>query len=150
MEIKVDIQEHYKELKVLIQHHTMTHEVDDILSKLNQKEEKNIIGKKDDDFYPLTIEDIVYFYSSNKKIFCDTLSDTYQVAYTLQELESLLSTQGFIRISKFALVQKKMIQKIEVTITGALIMHFKNKKQEVISRRKIPMVKSALNIGGQK
>lgn len=60
--------------------------------------------------YPLKYEDAIYFYSYDDSTFCQFLDKTVEVDKRLYEIEEELSRYGFIRISKWNVVNFNMIR----------------------------------------
>ena len=74
----------------------------DIVGTFSNSKKKLLIyyeGKK----YILSTEDILYFYSENKKNYCKTLNGIYQVREKLYELEHTLNN-NFVRISNSCII----------------------------------------------
>lgn len=146
MKLDIDIQAKYETLKVIIQNNQLDEHVTDLIKKLEEQKGHLINGKKQDSYYPLSHKDIVCFYSMGSKIYADTLTDTYEVKEKLYQLEDKLQSEGFIRLSKYAIGNTKMILKIDVEFNGSLVIQFKNQKTEGISRRNLSKVKKALGL----
>lgn len=149
LKINIDINKEYKELTIAVMHHTMTEEVSQVIARLNTEPHK-ISGKQGDHLYLLHAKDIHCIYTQHQRIYADTMEGSFEIAEKLYQLEEILTSQGFIRISKYALANKEMIDHLSVPFNGHLVMHFKNGKSETVSRRNITKVKAELGIGGKK
>jgi len=143
VKVDIDIKKEYETLTVAIKNNEMNQEVTSIVEKLQSDNGRQIIGKNHDALYILHPKDIVVFYSAGQKIKCDTLNDSFEVKEKLYEVESI---DHFIRLSKYAIANVKMIEKINVEFNGSLVVYFKNGKTEGISRRQVSSVKRYLGL----
>ena len=150
MKVEIDINAAHETLIISIKNNEMTDEVTDIIKKLESDSTAKIIGKHNDSIYLLDPKEIVCFYSEGNKVKTDTLERQYEVKEKLYALEEKLQRHGFVRLSKYAIANVHMIKRIEVEFNGSLLVHFKNGKNEGISRRNVSKVKNYLGIGGQK
>jgi DNA-binding LytR/AlgR family response regulator len=149
VKIDIDINENYDELTLTIKAPEMTSEISELMCKLQNTNNKSIIGKIGTKMYILSPQDILLFYSQGQKIFADTIDGTYEVKQRLYEIEALLTVTFFVRISKFAIANLNKIKDIEMFFDGSLIVNFINVKQETISRRYVSKVKKYLGLGGK-
>lgn len=143
MKVDIDINKQYETLTVEIKNNEMNQEVTSIINKLQNDQQTQVVGKKEEALFILNPQDIVVFYSAGQKIKCDTLTDSFEVKEKLYEAESL---DNFIRLSKYAIANIKMIEKINVEFNGSLVVYFKNGKTEGISRRQVSSVKKYLGL----
>ena len=146
MKIDIDINNMYDTLIVSIKNNKMTDDVTNIIKRLEANDKQTIIGKKENNMYILEPDEVVCFYTEGQKVKASTMTDSYEVKEKLYQLESSLESFGFIKLSKYAVANIKMIKKIEVEFNGSLIVHFKNSKTESISRRQVSKVKIALGL----
>lgn len=149
MKIDIDINENYNELSLTIKAPEMTLEISELMRKLQNTDNKTIIGKIGTKMHILSPQDIVIFYSQGQKIFADTIDGTYEIKQRLYEIEENLTVTFFVRISKFAIANINKIKDIEMFFDGSLVVNFINGKQETISRRYVTKVKKYLGLGGK-
>lgn len=91
-------------------------------------------------------EDVYLFYAGQGKVMAVLHEKEYQMKDKLYRLEESLAHDGFVRISKSAIVNLNHIANIEATFDGSLVVTMKNKTQEIISRRCVKKVKDALGL----
>lgn len=147
MKLEFDIQEKYQQLKIIIQNHTLNDEVQTVMDQLkNQKKVESLFGYEEDKIYVLKASDIYLFYSEQSKVVASLESVTYKMKDKLYQLEERLMNDGFVRISKSAIVNLNHIANIEATFDGGLVVVLNNNQKEVISRRYVKKVKEAIGI----
>ena len=118
-------------------------EVLDKLIKNIQDLSKNtdtIVAEIDNNIYILDTDDIVKFYSENQYTYCVYHNKIYKVKKKLYELEELLRKENFIRISKSCIINIRQVECFDMKNIGSIIVKFKNKDVEYVSKRKISEV----------
>ncbi|MBN2797496.1 MAG: LytTR family transcriptional regulator [Clostridia bacterium] len=150
MKFELDINPSYIEVKVVIQAPKMNTEVSSIIDKIESLNSVIISGKQETQIYVLDAMEIDCFYTLGRKVYASTSEQTFEVKQKLYELEEIVPKDRFIRISKSAIVNILKIHKINMSFNGSLVVQFKNKKEEIISRRYVNAVKKFINLGGEK
>lgn len=148
MKIDIDINESYKETRVIVRSREMNDEVTEILDKLKDRP-KTITGRRNQEIYIIGIEDILIIYAQNNKVYVSTLEGVFEIKHKLYEIEEQLTGSTFVRISKSSIVNSKGIKNIEIEFNGSLVVRCLNDQTEIISRRYIKSVKEFLGIGGK-
>ncbi len=118
-------------------------EILDKLIKNIQDLSKNtdtIVAEIDNNIYILDTGDIVKFYSENQYTYCVYHDQIYKVKKKLYELEELLRKENFIRISKSCIINIRQVECFDMKNIGSIIVKFKNKDVEYVSKRKISEV----------
>ena len=95
-------------------------------------------------FVPWT--DIVRIYAQDKRIYCATEEQIYQVHQRLYELEEQLDMTQFIRISNSEMVNMNKILHLDTSLTGTIRMQLQGGVQTYVSRRYVAKIKKALGI----
>lgn len=150
MKLEIDIQEVYDELKVIIQHKELNDEVQEVITQIKaRKDAGTLVGYGNEKMQVMKPEDIHRFYGQDGKVFAVVNRKEYIVRKKLYELEEILKNKGFVRISKGSIVNLSYVNSIETTFDGALSIVLDNGNKDMISRRYVKKVKTALGIGGQ-
>jgi len=120
----------------------------DLLKGQTKTNPKMILGKIDDSYVPLDIDNIVYFNAYGNDTFANTLSgQSYKVKYKLYKLEEEILPKQFIRINKSEIVQIKHIIRIIPMFKGKLILKIEGYKQPIdISRNYVDNFKERIGI----
>ncbi len=149
MDLEIKIDENLKEPKITISSPTLTDEIQKITEIL-----KNTIALdnklkvfKDSNMYIIPLNEIETIYASNNKIYVRTKNnDTYISKQKLYELEEILKHTSFVRISNSEIVNFNEVEKLNLKITGTILLIFKSKQETYVSRRYIKLVKEYLKI----
>ena len=104
-----------------------------------------ITGIKDNENYLININEVERIFLENNKTYVSIKNDHYQIKYRLYQLEEKLGN-NFIKINQSCLANKQYISKFEISWGGALLIVFKNKEKDYVSRRQVKYVKERLGI----
>lgn len=115
-----------------------------IISALSAIEHR-LTGVKDGRTYILEPDEVLYFESVDKRTFCYTRRDIYEVFARLYELEERMGT-NFIRVSKSAVVNIRSIASILPDFGGRLELTLKNEERLLVSRQYAQLLKSRIGL----
>ena len=149
MDLEIKIDENLKEPKITISSPTLTDEIQKITEILKNTIDLNNKLKvfKDSNMYIISLNEIETIYASNNKIYVRTKNnDTYISKQKLYELEEILKHTSFVRISNSEIVNFNEVEKLNLKITGTILLIFKSKQETYVSRRYIKLVKEYLKI----
>lgn len=107
---------------------------------------KHLLGRKDEKHYKISVDDIFYIESIDRKIFIYTENDTYEISEKLYVLEEQLYTLSFIRVSKSLLLNSNKIYSFYPKLSGNLEALLTNKEKVIISRRYVSNLKIRLGM----
>ena len=108
-------------------------EVKDILSYLNKHNDR-LIGKDKGREIIISLSDVYYFESVDKKTFCYLQDKVYHVDLNLQELEEIYQQLGFIRINKSTVLNIYKIKYLKAGLNMRVIACLSNKEEVQINR----------------
>ncbi|MGI6315447.1 MAG: LytTR family DNA-binding domain-containing protein [Christensenellales bacterium] len=100
-------------------------------------ENERIIVLRPDEIYMVRVE--------NEETVIYTKDKRYISRKRLYELEAILG-KGFMRISKSALMNLRMLDYVEPTFGGLMLIVLKNKCRDYISRKYLPSLKKYLGL----
>lgn len=100
-----------------------------------------------DSIVMLPLKEICYFDAVDNRVFAYTSSKCYETRKKLFEIEEELSVSSFIRISKNAIVNIKMIGHLSPEFNGRFVARLKNGEDIIVSRGYVPDLKKKLGIG---
>ena len=147
--MKVTIERDQKENVVFAEIHCR--EVTEDVSRL-ERHIRNfdtfIAAKEDGSNVNVSIEDIYYIESVDKKTFIYTEKNVSTTDKRLYELEELLDNNDFFRCSKSMIVHLNKVVSLKPEITRNIRATLKNGEIVVISRRYAADLKKLLGIGG--
>ncbi|MBQ6267625.1 MAG: LytTR family transcriptional regulator DNA-binding domain-containing protein [Clostridia bacterium] len=100
----------------------------------------------DRDGCPTVIDenDVLFISADGKNVQIVTVHGTYHAKQSLQSVEERLN-HGFLRISRFEIINLKRVRRYDFTIGGTLRIEFENGMETWASRRYIPIIKEKLS-----
>ena len=149
MDLEIKIDETLKEPKITISAPTLTDEIKKITEILKSSAFINnkLNVSKDSNMYILELKDIETIYASNNKVYVRTTNnEVYTTKEKLYQLEENLKFTSFVRISNSEIVNFDKVEKLNLKITGTILLTFKSKNETYVSRRFIKTVKEYLKI----
>lgn len=149
MKIKILLEEEYEEICVEIKSNKIDSQVKyiyNLLTQHNHKVEK-LIGSIEDTKYFLNLDSIVSIYSQDKKNYAKTKEHKdYLIKEKLYELEELLFSKAFLRISNSEIINTNEIEKLDYSFKGCLKLITKTGHSSYVSRRYLKSFKAYFNL----
>lgn len=105
----------------------------------------SLIGYKDKEAISLNLGDIYAFIVDDNKVYALLDNDRYLLKSRLYVLEQALP-QNFIKINQSSIANISKIRSFDASITGTLMIKFKNGYIDYVSRRNIKNIKERLGI----
>lgn len=123
--------------------------IDEDLSKLIETIRlfaNTIPGKKDGANFFIGLSDILYFETTDNRMFFYTDNEIYETTLRLYEIEERFKETSFIRVSKSFIVNLSKVGNIRSETNGRLIAELVNGEKIVISRQYVPLIKKKLGL----
>jgi len=89
-------------------------------------------------------KEIVFVSADGKNVQFVAVHGKYRAKQTLQSVENILSDY-FLRVSRYEIINLKMVRKYDFTLGGTLRIEFENGMETWASRRYIPLIKERLS-----
>lgn len=89
-------------------------------------------------------KDIVFISADGKNIRIITVDGIFRAKQSLQNVEEILN-KNFLRVSRFEIINLRMVRKYDFTLAGTLRIEFINGMETWASRRCIPIIKNKLS-----
>ena len=149
MDLEIKIDENLKESKITISSPILSDEINKITEILKSlvliNNKLNVF--KNSNVYILELKDIETIYALKNKVYVRTTNnELYTAKEKLYQLEDYLKFTSFVRISNSEIVNFDKVQKLNLKITGTILLTFKSKNETYVSRRFIKSVKEYLKI----
>ena len=141
MKIAFEINEKYKKPEIHICSDRDDHESRKIYMTVMEVFEKNITAYDDNEPVMIRHGDIVRIFTQNKNVYLLT-----EKRERLYELEEILDSDSFVRISNSEIVNVKKIIRLDTSITGTIRMYMKGDTQTFVSRRYVSRIKKTLKL----
>lgn len=146
MKLEINIDPQVKETLVKVYAKSMNKDIELIQSLLEPYSLKRIMGFKDEEISLLESSEIIRFFTSDKKVFAQTIDDNYFVRLRMYDLEERFRSSTFIRISQGELINLDYVKKLDLSYKGTIAVEFKTGDVSYVSRRSLKDFKKALGI----
>lgn len=146
MKVSLTIDRAAIETTITIECKEMDPSIQEILDFLNGHELDFIVGKEGDMQHILKPMDVHYFHSTPEGVAAVTSNGSYLVKEKLYELESVLPSNRFIRLSKSVIANLYELSRFEASFNGTLAVYFKSGTKEYVSRTYVNGIKQALKM----
>ena len=103
-------------------------------------------AKSDEKIYYINVLEIIYIESLGHDILIHTKQGVYTTKERLKQLEKLLDTDIFLRISLSVIINVKYIKRIEASIFQKFILHMINGDKVDVTRSYYYIFREKLNI----
>lgn len=148
MKVNINIISSELEEEVNFNVHNVEKKVTQAIELLTSSNEviKHLLGRKEDKYYKVNVDEIFYIEAIDRKLFIYTKTETYEISEKLYTLEEQLSNVNFIRISKSMLLNINKIHSFYAKLSGNLEALLTNKEKVTISRRYVANLKNKLGM----
>ncbi|MEH7121872.1 LytTR family DNA-binding domain-containing protein [Bacillus sp. JJ1532] len=150
MKLSLNIDKSFKETKITIESPELDDNIQGLIDFIHGREQQFLIAKKGEMQHILKPVDIHYFHTENEHVVAVTETDSFILKEKLYELEALLPSKKFIRLSKSVIANLHELSRFEASFNGTLCVYFKSGKKEYVSRTYVPLIKDALKLNRRK
>lgn len=150
MKVTLDIDSDYEETKVTIHCNEVDDSIKEILDFLKGKKTEFLVGRDGEMQHILKPDEIHYFHTEKEGVIAVTAEGSYSLKEKLYELEEILSSAKFIRLSKSVIANLHELNRFEASFNGTLVVHFKSGVKEYVSRTYVSGIKEALKMNRRK
>ena len=133
MKIKIEIDEKCPDTEVTVHTKKLTPEVEKLVAILRAVNKQIGVRRQDETIF-LNTENILYIETVDRKTFVYTEAETFESDLKLYEIEQELTEHDFLRISKQAVVNIRMIKSLKAEINRKIRVTLKNNEQIIVSR----------------
>lgn len=128
---------------VEIRYHWITDEIQEIVSFVKSRQGQ-LSATRDGQRFEVPVMDLFYAESVDERVFLYTAADSYEIRIKLYELDNLLKSKSFLRISKSMIVNLMKISSVRPALNGRFSAVLKNGEEIIISRKYVPELKRIL------
>ncbi|OCA98316.1 LytTR family DNA-binding domain-containing protein [Clostridium beijerinckii] len=152
MKVSINIISSELEEEVIFNVHNVQEKITEAIELLTSSNEviKHLLGRKEEKYYKVNVDEIFYIESIDRKVFIYTKTQTYEISEKLYVLEEQLSSMNFIRISKSLLLNIDKIHSFYPKLSGNLEALLTNNEKVMISRRYVANLKNKLGMRDSK
>jgi len=151
MILKLIEDESIERTKVTIECKEKDEQVNTLVELIEHLDEikNNLIASCDGKLYSLNVNEILYIESVDRKTFCYTMDNVYELSLKLYEIEEKYGLLDYMRISKACIVNLKRIKSLKPDFGGKILATMDNDEMIYISRQYAPLLKQKIGIGGR-
>ncbi|MFD1205500.1 MULTISPECIES: LytTR family DNA-binding domain-containing protein [Sporosarcina] len=150
MKVTLDIDELYEEPKVTIHCNEVDDSIKEIVDFLKGKRTEFLVGRDGEMQHILKPDEIHYFHTEKEGVVAVTSQGSFSLKEKLYELEEILPSTKFIRLSKSVIANLHELSRFEASFNGTLCVHFKSGAKEYVSRTYVSAIKDALKMNRRK
>ena len=131
------------EPNIIVQAPSRTAEIEDLMELIGNLSPSPISGYSDGVLTKLRKDSIIRVYSKDKRVYADTADGAFLIKSPLYQLEESLP-RYFVRISNSEIVNSNRILKMDIRLTGTILIHLEGDIVSHVSRRYVSKVKEVL------
>ncbi|NEU32231.1 LytTR family transcriptional regulator [bacterium LRH843] len=150
MKVSLDIDSDYEETKITIYCNELDDSIKDILDFLKGMEIEFLVGKSGNMQHILKPTEIHYFHTEGDAVLAVTSAGTFKLKEKLYELEQVLPTNRFVRLSKSVIANLYEMSHFEASFNGTLCVYFKSGAKEYVTRHYVSSIKETLKMNRRK
>ena len=130
--------------EILIYAHEKTPLISEV-EELVKSHSVDLIGYAQDETVKLNLNDIYCFITEDNKVYALTENEKFKIKSRLYQLEEKLDN-NFVKINQSCIANIRMIDRFDTSISGSLLVKFKNGSTDYVSRRQLKTVKERLGL----
>lgn len=115
------------------------------VERLVSEEEFRLIGYIDREAVRLDFKEICRFVVEDNRVFAETAEEKYRLKFRLREIEEKM-TADFVKINQSCLANINMVKRFDASVSGSLLVKFKNGSTDYVSRRQLKTVKERFGL----
>ena len=104
-----------------------------------------LIGYKENQTVKISSDSVYCFTVEDNKVYALTDSEKLQIKLRLYQLEEILS-DTFVKINQSCIANIRKIERFDTSISGTLVINFKNGYKDYVSRRQMKAVKERFGL----
>jgi DNA-binding LytR/AlgR family response regulator len=144
--LEIQIDETATQPRLVIYTAQITDEVTQLANQLHQSGEQRLFGYREEETVLLEPGDVYSFFTQGQAVQARTKLGVVRVKHRLYELEEMLSSSDFVRVSHSEIVNFKNVKSFEVSISGTINLKFSNGEYAYVSRRNVKTIKDYLGL----
>lgn len=150
IKINTNISSEFEETSITINAPELSNEVQNLITSISNinTTPNQIVASKDNEIYFIDLEKVICFFSKEKYNYVKVEEGTYKIKYKLYELEDMLKSKDFIRISNSCIINIKQVKCFDTSILGTVLVKLKDHTQEAVSKRRVGQIMKLLRERG--
>ena len=137
-------------IEIMISAPDRSAQVEELLAQIAQKQQYLDLPTDGGRIFRVRIDSIIRIYSQNRSNYVCVADETIRTSASVNELAEQLDTSGFLRISRFEIINLAKAVKFDFSIVGELKIKLEQEQTVFASRRYIPVIRDYLKGGENK
>lgn len=147
LDLKLIIDKECQRLTVTIRNNERNEDVEGIIAAVQSYEDRKvpmIPAYFKDSMVMLPQRQIIRLFVSGRKVMVQTSERTYEVKRPLREIEAMLDSSLFVRISQSETINIRKVKNFDFSAVGTIGVVLENGERTWVARRRVKNVKDAL------
>lgn len=147
LDLKLIIDKECQKLTVTIRNNERNEDVEGIIAAVQSYEDRKvpmIPAYFKDSMVMLPQRQIIRLFVSGRKVMVQTSERTYEVKRPLREIEAMLNSSLFVRISQSETINIRKVKNFDFSAVGTIGVVMENGERTWVARRRVKNVKDAL------
>ncbi len=152
LDIKLIIDKGWPKLTVIIKNNEQNEDVEAVIAAVQgfvNKKIPMIPAYYKGSLVMLPQRQIIRLYVLNRKVMVQTSEKVYEFKKSLKDIEDLLDTERFVRISQSEIINLRKVKSFDFSASGTIGVFLENDERTYVARRRVHLVKDALSHTGQ-
>lgn len=137
-------------IEILISAPERSDQVESLLAQFAQKQQYLDLPTDGGRVFRVRTDSIIRIYSQNRKNYVCVSDETIRTSASVNELAEQLDSSGFLRISRFEIINLAKAVNFDFSIVGELKIKLEEDQTVFASRRYIPVIREYLKGGDAK
>ena len=137
-------------IEILISAPERSDQVESLLAQFAQKQQYLDLPTDGGRVFRVRTDSIIRIYSQNRKNYVCVSDETIRTSASVNELAEQLDSSGFLRISRFEIINLAKAVNFDFSIVGELKIKLEEDQTVYASRRYIPVIREYLKGGDAK
>lgn len=147
VDVEVILDDKFEDPKITIRTKERTKQIDDIVEAIENAADAEfpmLPGLSGEKVELLSQRDIVRVYTSGRKLIIQTDNNSYFSTKSLSNVEEILNSDRFIKISQSEIVNIRKVKNFEIKLAGTIGIVFENGEKTWASRSRVKYIKAML------
>ena len=107
---------------------------------------QRVVGMRGSEAVVMDVRSVLAFFTKDKTVYAHTANGDWRIKLRLYELEEMLPSSDFVRISQSEIVNISAISRLDLSASTAMCVLLKDGTRYYVSRRQLKAFKKALGL----
>ena len=148
MDIRVEIDPTRDEPRVIIQTAEKNEFIENLIYAIEQRVDREyppLVAEVPGSVVMLNQWEVIRLHTENRKVKIHSESGVFESRNSLQEIETLLAPDRFVRISRFEIINLKKVSGFDFSMAGTIKVQFTDGLETWVARRYVSTIRDVLS-----